>query len=116
MTLFSKDCRFYLARQTGPMSVELVDGCHGSPEGVAKGAALHERIFGARADEWLMVEMHPMPAADGVAINEDAAEVCRQLVDDARVTSSESTTTTDIQDIIGPPPSYQALGRWIDVG
>lgn len=81
MTLFSKDCRFYLARQTGPMSVELVDGCHGSPEGVAEAAVVHERIFGVRAGEWLMVELHPLPPTDDVVINEEAAETCRQLVD-----------------------------------
>lgn len=79
MTLFSEDCRYYLARQAGPMAVELVDGCHGSPEGVAKAAVLHERIFGASAGEWLMVELHALPTGD-VAINDEAAETCRRLV------------------------------------
>lgn len=76
---FSETCRYYLARESGPMSIQLVDGCHDSPEEVAKAAALHERIFGARTGEWIMVELQAVPGV-AVAINEDAAEVCRRLV------------------------------------
>lgn len=77
--LLHPDCRYYLAKQTGPMAVELVDGCHGSPEGVAQAAKLLSRIFGQEGP-WLMVELHPVSDVD-VPINEDAAATCRALVE-----------------------------------
>ena len=80
MTLFTNECRFYLARQTGPMALELVDGCHSSTEGVAKAAVLHSRIF-ADSGPWLMVELHEAPSVGAVAVNEEAAEACRALVE-----------------------------------
>jgi hypothetical protein len=78
--LQSSDCRYWLARETGGRGVELVDGCHDSPEGVAKAAKLMGRIF---RDEgpWLMVELHPMPDLDP-PINEEAARDCAYLVDE----------------------------------
>lgn len=78
MPNFSEGCRYFLARASGPMSVELVDGCHGSPEGVAKAAKLLRHIF---RDEgpWLMVELHAMPDVDP-PINEDAANTCAHLI------------------------------------
>lgn len=60
------------------MSVELVDGCHGSPEGVAKAAKLIGRIFND-AGPWLMVELHDLPDLDP-PINEQAAQTCAHLV------------------------------------
>lgn len=72
-------CRYFLAEQTGPMSIRLVDGCHEAPEGVAKAAKLHGRIFGSTGP-WLMVEITPVPDID-VPINEDAAGTCRDLID-----------------------------------
>lgn len=75
---FTKDCRYFLARQAGPMQVELVDGCHGSPEGVAKAAKLLGHIF--RDDgPWIMVELHELPDIDP-PINEGAANACAHLV------------------------------------
>lgn len=75
---FTGECRYFLARQTGPMAVELVDGCHDSPEGVARAAKLIGRIF---RDEgpWLMVELHPLPDMDP-PINEEAARSCAYVV------------------------------------
>lgn len=77
-TLFHATCRYWLAKQTGPMAVELVDGCHGAPEGVVEAAKLHQRIFGD-AGPYLMVEVHELPNLD-VAINEDAAATCAHLI------------------------------------
>jgi hypothetical protein len=76
----SDECRYFLARRSEPMEVELVDGCHSSPEGVAKAAKLLGRIF---RDEgpWIMVELHPMPDLDP-PINEDAARDCAYLIDE----------------------------------
>lgn len=71
-------CRYFLARRTVGMQVEIVDGCHDSPEGVAKAKKLHTRIFGEE-DGWLMVEVHPIPDLDP-PINEDAAASCAALV------------------------------------
>lgn len=60
------------------MSIELVDGCHGDAEGVAQAAKLHGRIFGSEGP-WLMVEIRDVPDGD-VAINEEAAETCANLM------------------------------------
>lgn len=59
-------------------SVRLVDGCHGSPEGVVKAAKLMGRIF---RDEgpWVMVKVEPLPDM-GVPINEQAAQDCANLL------------------------------------
>lgn len=73
-------CRYYLARTTMPgAGIEIVDGCHDSPEGVVEAARLHERIFHAEGP-WTMIEATPLPEI-AVAINEDDAELCRALVD-----------------------------------
>jgi hypothetical protein len=77
------DCRYWLAETVGPMAMRLIDGCHDSPEGVAKAAKLHQRIFGVSAPSargpWIMVEISPVPDVD-VAINEQAADECRALL------------------------------------
>lgn len=80
---FTDDCRFYLAKSSGPMSIELVDGCHGGPEGVAKAAKLIRGIFGDRDEDagWFMVEITPVPSQD-VPVNEDAVQACRYLMDE----------------------------------
>lgn len=75
---WSEDCRYFLAKQTGPMAVELVDGCHDSPEGVAKAAKLIGHIFNDKGP-WVMVELHDMPDLDP-PINEQAAQTCAHLV------------------------------------
>lgn len=56
----AEDCRLYLARITGPMSVEIVDGCHANTSDVAKAAKIYKDLF---SDEgpWAMVEVRPMP-------------------------------------------------------
>jgi hypothetical protein len=82
-SLFTDDCRYYLARQAGPMSLELVDGCHGDPAGVAKAAKLHGHIFGSEGP-WIMVELRPVPDID-VQIDEDAAATCAALVKGAHL-------------------------------
>ena len=74
----SGECRYFLAREIGPMAVELVDGCHDSPEGVAKAAKLMDRIFSAKGP-WVMVEIYDMPDVDP-PINEQAAKDCSYLV------------------------------------
>jgi hypothetical protein len=78
--LDSPDCRYWLGRETAPGKVDLVDGCHDGPEGVAQAAKLFSRIF---RDEgpWVMVEIHPMPDLDP-PINEDAARDCAYLIDE----------------------------------
>lgn len=75
---YSKDCRYYLAEADGPMSIRLIDGCHGTPEGVAEAATLHSKIFG-NTGPWLMVEIYDVPEFNG-KINEDDAALCRELV------------------------------------
>lgn len=70
-------CRFWLGRRDGN-TVRLEDGCHSDPEGVAKAAKLHERIFGDRGP-WVMVEIQDVPDLDP-PINEKAAQECAHLV------------------------------------
>jgi hypothetical protein len=82
VTLLHADYRYYLARQTGPMAVELVDGCHGHPDGVAKAAKVHGRIFGDQGP-WFMVEIHALPD-DDPSINEEAAAICARLIEGAQ--------------------------------
>lgn len=73
-------CRYYLARTRMPgAGIEIVDGCHDSPEGVVEAARLHERIFHAEGP-WTMIEATSLPEI-AVKINEPDAELCRQLVD-----------------------------------
>lgn len=79
MTLLHSDCRYWLAREKDLRQVELVDGCHGSPEGVAQAIKLMHRIFGDEGP-WLMVEIHPAPDAGAAEINEGAAADCAALV------------------------------------
>lgn len=81
----SENCRYWLARalpkRDGVVEnrrVELVDGCHGDPEGVVKAARLHERIFDQEGP-WLMVTIADVPDL-AVEINEDAAETCAALM------------------------------------
>lgn len=70
---------FYLARSVGPMAVELVDGVHGDPAGVATAARLHAKIFND-AGPWIMVDVRDVPDVD-VSINEEAAATCARLVE-----------------------------------
>lgn len=77
--LYHPECRFYLARQVGPMAVELVDGCHSDHAGVARTAKLIDRILGDRGS-WLMVELHELPAIYA-EVDEEAAAACREMID-----------------------------------
>ncbi len=73
-------CNLYLARQTGPMAVELVDGGHDLPEDVARAAKLQDRIFGDNGP-WVMVQVHEIPTVE-VSINEEAAADCARMVEE----------------------------------
>lgn len=75
-------CNLYLARITGPMQVEIVDGCHSDHAGVAKAAKLHDAIFKDKGP-WAMVQVHPMPALDP-PINDAAAADCAAIVEQGR--------------------------------
>lgn len=81
--LIHPDCRYWLVRVTraesGNRALELVDGCHGSPEGVAQAIKLHHRIFGDEGP-WLMAEVHAAPNAGDAPISEEAAATCAALV------------------------------------
>lgn len=70
----------YLARWDGPgRQLEIVDGAHSDEEGVARAVKLHRRIFTDGFTLGVMVEVHPLPNLDP-AINEDAADACREMV------------------------------------
>lgn len=79
--VYHPDCRYWLARQTGPMAVQLVDGCHGSPAEVAKAIKLMSGIF-KDDGPWLMVELHPAPDATDAQVNEEAVAACAVLLDE----------------------------------
>jgi hypothetical protein len=72
------DRELYLAERAPGMHVQLIDGAHSEPEGVARAMKLHQTIFG-RSGEFVMVEIHPLPESDP-EINEEAAEACRAMV------------------------------------
>lgn len=61
---------------------EVMDGPHSTPEGVAEAAKLYRRIFGDEGP-FAMVEVHPIPDLDP-PIDEDAAGVCRDLIQRGR--------------------------------
>lgn len=42
-------------------SIDLIDGMHDEPEGVAKAAALHDIIYGEDAGPFVMVEISDVP-------------------------------------------------------
>ena len=96
MSLFdpAHGCNLYLARQTTGMQVEIVDGGHDGAAGVARAAKLHERVFGrGKKSDWLMVEIHELPAIDA-AINEEAASACAKLVRGSQIKTSRPEGTT----------------------
>lgn len=70
---------YWLARENTAGHVELADGCHSTPAGVAKAAKLHHRIFGAE-DDWFMVKVEAVPGWGAVPINERAAADCADLL------------------------------------
>jgi hypothetical protein len=81
-SLLHDDCRYWLAKQTGSMSVQLVDGCHGDPEGVALAKKLHTRLF---EDEgpYIMVEIHALPDLDP-EVNEDNIALLKMAMRNTR--------------------------------
>lgn len=85
-------CNLYLARQTTGMQVEIVDGGHDDPAGVAMAAKLNERIFG-RSDRWVMVEINELPDID-TPINEEAASACAKLVRGSEIKTSRPEEST----------------------
>jgi hypothetical protein len=74
---------FYLADvpHGDPMNVEMLDGPHDSPEGVAQAAKLFKRMFSKKEFEgYVMVEVSEVPDTD-IEINEQAADDLARLVD-----------------------------------
>jgi len=94
MSLYDAEhgCNLYLARETTGMQVEIVDGGHDSPAGVARAAKLNERIFG-HSDRWVMVEIHELPDLDA-PINEEAADVCAKLVRGSEIRQPKPEAST----------------------
>jgi hypothetical protein len=70
---------YWLAKLNPDQSIQEVDGCHSTPEGVAKAAKLHHRIFGAE-DGWFIVKIEPLPPWGNAEINEQSAAECAALV------------------------------------
>jgi hypothetical protein len=70
--------QLFLAVRHAYLQVELLDGYHPTPEGVAKAAKLFGRIFNDTRP-FVMVEVHDLPDLDP-PINEEAADTCASLV------------------------------------